>query len=142
MTFIFSSFQDNVGLENRYSIVRWQPPGYHLEILPFFVSQISLERCQYSLEAYTKRLQRLFLRRRKAIDEWLGSLPPNSEISLLCRCPYSKVSEEQIQIFGKFMCHSVVVAKYLESLGYDVLLDQSRQTNAILIDGNYMPYAR
>ena len=130
MRFYFTSFQNiPVVNENMYSIARWQDPGFHLPILSFFVSSISLARCGYNIDSYINRVQRLFLRRRQAINVWLSGLLPNAEIWLVCKCPNAKVSREQIDKLGFFVCHGVVVAKYLYGMGYDIECDNDRSNN-------------
>ena len=142
--FYFTSFH-NIDFAavnaNVYSIVRWQPKACHLEVLPFFVSQISLARCHYNLEDYATRVQRLLTARAEAINAWLGNIDHTNRITLVCYCPNAISSTKQMEIYdGRFMCHGMVVSMYLSKLGYEVEWDESRENDAIQIDSNFMPY--
>jgi hypothetical protein len=55
------------------------------------------------------------------------------DVALCCWCPYTKAAKSQIERFGTFVCHSMVVETFLRRGGLKVVRDKDREKQMVTL---------
>lgn len=136
MFVITSFFDSNKLLGDKYSVAVYQPTGYSYPKLHIFeiadddgnwIRPREFLESRRPLEQYQDTLYGLYLSRKKDITTWVDSVKDKVNI-LCCWCPHDKAAQRQLRQFGSFVCHTAVVAEFLEQeYNLPVLVDGHRQ---------------
>lgn len=109
----------------KFSISRTQPKRTDFIELPFlfpedqegkFITSNNYENCA----DYVRDLWLAYRTRWSKIKEWLEALPDRGDMVLCCRCPHTKLAKKQLEEIDKFICHSAVVSKIVETYRPDI----------------------
>ncbi len=117
-----------------YSVARWQPQGYSFNELLFlsatdkYGNKLLLRNFDNPIEDYQKALKEGYKVRWSEIKRWLDSLDEEKHIVLVCWCPYSISTQEQIKHHNNFCCHTGLIGKMINRHRPDitVVLDEDR----------------
>lgn len=140
----FTSFQRSHGLPERlvrYSCAVQWPAGY--ENIPRVEWTLILDNAgkwirprefvaaashygEDPLVLYRSALLAQYEQRRIAARQWLEAQV--CDFAMLCWCPYDRAAQRQLGEFGTFVCHTDILAEFMEkALGCQVWRDSDRR---------------
>lgn len=127
---------------NKFSVARTKPQwAKNYQELMFLApfdpegNAITLRRFPHDpTGGYAAELKRAYLSRWHKIDEWLRGLDVTRQYVLCCWCPHSSTSKRQIQEYGTFACHTLLIAKMIRKNRPDLVvkIDDAREQQGLL----------
>jgi hypothetical protein len=99
-----------------------------------YVSLKSREDFLSSAETYRQLLMGTFLERLDEIQYLIEALPVDRNIILCSWAPYNNSARQQLKRYGKFVCHSGLVAGLILSFRQDLTVVLDRDRSELLLE--------
>ncbi len=148
MPIIFSSFKKSAeypGVE-KFSVARFQPEGYNFPAL-CFLAALDAEKQPIKMKSprgaknfpieelglFEANLRKGYASRWNWIKKWMDGLDNDKTIVLCCFCPYSNTGQHQLKKYGKFACHTGLIARMIAKHrpDIDLMFDEDRLYNMV-----------
>ena len=115
------------------SVSRFQPKGFSLPEISALAAKdetggkLLLRQFTHNpLHGYRKALYRGYKKRWPAVKQWMLDLDESSMVAIVCWCPYSRATRNQLRLYGTSACHTGLIARMVQNKRPDItiLLDR------------------
>jgi len=119
---VLSSFNKRPDGIPAFSVARWQPRGHHLPELRFLapIDQFGHKiKGFYDHREYRRLYKAVLQTRKEAILNWLDSLSPKQDMTLVCWCT---IEQQRLKGYDTIMCHTILLGNTIRKHRPDILV--------------------